>query len=805
MSAAQLHVQVRASSRPGEFQVEAKFSPSQGAESRALRPQPGVFCLDTAGLQQEQPHPVSLGALLGKRLLADTGLLESFDGACAYAHLLGLPLRFLLELGDGAGLHSLPWESLRHPASDRPLVTDPRVVFSRYVPCSEAYSTGQRPLEYRRALVVGAPAGRAQQDGDPPAAGSPGELEVLLRAWLEAVPFELLPPDAATLDGLAAKLQDGYDFLILAAPAEVRDGKVGLLLGGGNGWVPGDELAQRLRLLGGRPRLVVLGSIGAAGMDGTADAALGASLAAAGVAAVIEIPGSLRAEAAAGFLRELFRRITQDGRPDGSASGPPGALIDTAVAGARAAIGNPEDAWKPVLYLSAADGRLSWYERYFTFRGRRYDTDQWPHWDIVAAAVRASGCTPILGPGLLEPLIGPWRQIARDLATLKQLPLAPHVREDMIQVAQYLTLLKSRGVLYESLAEGLNRGLDRRFGAGFEPPDPEKRRELQAAQLRLRRAASELRRRQAAAHPADRLAPEPHCLLAGLKFPVYVTTSSGYLLEDALQEAGRPWRSALCCWKPGLDAAAAQWPPEALAQDPQVSGELRQGLRDALVRAFPDQGSLRRMVDEHMNENLSRVAGEGNLDEVAFELVEWAVARGRLPELVRGAYRASPHRPDLQRIAAELGVQGADDSHALVYHLFGILDRPESIVLTQDDYFDYLLAAGTDRGSGGGGEPLLPVRLAERLANSALLFIGFQLTDWSFRVLFRSVIDQEGRKARDRYQHVAVQLDPGDTSFIDPIAARDYLDSIFQPSPDEVSIFWGLPEDFLGELQRRAG
>ena len=36
---------------------------------------------------------------------------------------------------------------------------------------------------------------------------------------------------------------------------------------------------------------------------------------------------------------------------------------------------------------------------------------------------------------------------------------------------------------------------------------------------------------------------------------------------------------------------------------------------------------------------------------------------------------------------------------------------------------------------------------------SALLFLGFQLTDWSFRVLFRLIMSQGGRRRLDEYTH----------------------------------------------------
>ena len=83
-------------------------------------------------------------------------------------------------------------------------------------------------------------------------------------------------------------------------------------------------------------------------------------------------------------------------------------------------------------------------------------------------------------------------------------------------------------------------------------------------------------------------------------------------------------------------------------------------------------------------------------------------------------YRPTPERP-------------------LVYHLFGRLSDPDSLVLTEDDYFDYLIGV-TSRND------LIPGVVRRALTDSALLFLGFDLDDWDFRVLFRSIMSREGQQ-----------------------------------------------------------
>lgn len=137
----------------------------------------------------------------------------------------------------------------------------------------------------------------------------------------------------------------------------------------------------------------------------------------------------------------------------------------------------------------------------------------------------------------------------------------------------------------------------------------------------------------------------------------------------------------------------------------------------------------------------------------------------------------------------------------LVYHLFGRLDDPDSLVLTEDDYFSYLI--GVTR-----NQELLPKAVGNALVNTALLFLGFRLDDWNFRVLFQSVMKLEGRERLGRYTHVAVQIDPQEGAMLNPHAAREYLKSYFGDKAalkyrTSFSIYWGSAEDFLRELATR--
>jgi hypothetical protein len=129
----------------------------------------------------------------------------------------------------------------------------------------------------------------------------------------------------------------------------------------------------------------------------------------------------------------------------------------------------------------------------------------------------------------------------------------------------------------------------------------------------------------------------------------------------------------------------------------------------------------------------------------------------------------------------------------LVFHVFGRLEQPTTIVLTEDDCFDFLIGAASNPN-------LLPVAVRKGLAESLLLFLGFRLDDWSFQVLFRYVRSRQRSALTEQqgYKHVAVQLDPGEDSTIGPEGVRRYVQRYFHEA--DVTIYWGSADDFVQEI-----
>lgn len=124
-------------------------------------------------------------------------------------------------------------------------------------------------------------------------------------------------------------------------------------------------------------------------------------------------------------------------------------------------------------------------------------------------------------------------------------------------------------------------------------------------------------------------------------------------------------------------------------------------------------------------------------------------------------------------------------ANPVVFHLHGHLEVPESLVLTEDDYLDFLVAVSRD-------DELLPHQVQRALAGTSLLFVGYRLSDWDFRVIHRGLV-MAGEQSLRRLS-VTVQLPRAEP-------ARDYLDKYFGAM--KVRVYWGSATEFMRELRER--
>jgi hypothetical protein len=300
--------------------------------------------------------------------------------------------------------------------------------------------------------------------------------------------------------------------------------------------------------------------------------------------------------------------------------------------------------------------------------------------------IKKGRCTPILGWGLTDTLIGPRRLMARAWAETFEFPLEVHRHEDLPQVANFVAVMTDVATLRESLGEFYREQLRGRYPE-LGPSDTSVPLSEVVRKAWIQHAASE---------------PDPYAVLADLPCPIFVNAHPTSLLTDALRDRGKDPMVELCRWRPDV----YDWPASIFDKDPD-------------------------------------------------------------------------YVPDAQR--------------PLVFQVFGSTDVVDSLVLTEDDYFDFLGAVAENPG-------LVPPVVKNALADSALLLLGFRLDEWDVRVLLRSLVSQAGGNRLQKYTHVAAQIDLADT-VASPERARRFLERYFgkyrQPSID---IFWGSVDEFTVAL-----
>lgn len=129
----------------------------------------------------------------------------------------------------------------------------------------------------------------------------------------------------------------------------------------------------------------------------------------------------------------------------------------------------------------------------------------------------------------------------------------------------------------------------------------------------------------------------------------------------------------------------------------------------------------------------------------------------------------------------------------LVYHLHGELNLPESMVLTDDDYLDFLAEIALD-------PACIRPEVSSAFAESSVLFLGYSLTDITFRVIFRIALQQ--LKLNQQRAHFAVQLPPRGTSDDEAAAIRQYLEK-YLGRDMKVRFYWGTAQQFMVALRDR--
>lgn len=137
----------------------------------------------------------------------------------------------------------------------------------------------------------------------------------------------------------------------------------------------------------------------------------------------------------------------------------------------------------------------------------------------------------------------------------------------------------------------------------------------------------------------------------------------------------------------------------------------------------------------------------------------------------------------------------------LVYHLYGVEKYPVSMVLSEDDYLDFLWKLARDE-LDTAGNPIFPPALEAKLRQSSWLLLGYRLQDWDFRVLFRGLLMARPEFIQQRRPSVAIQLDPKDQPDVDNVQdACLYLTEYFGAANFRVQ--WGNSDNFITKLKQK--
>ena len=129
------------------------------------------------------------------------------------------------------------------------------------------------------------------------------------------------------------------------------------------------------------------------------------------------------------------------------------------------------------------------------------------------------------------------------------------------------------------------------------------------------------------------------------------------------------------------------------------------------------------------------------------------------------------------------------DREPLVYHLLGMDRYVDSLVLSEDDYLDYL--GNLCQGQGYQSADYMPA-LVRKAFSDDLIVLGFRLDSWAFRVLYAGLIKRSG-KARDRGV-CEIQLPDSEE---ERVYLQDYVER-----EAKFQVFWGTLEQYAQQELR---
>lgn len=123
----------------------------------------------------------------------------------------------------------------------------------------------------------------------------------------------------------------------------------------------------------------------------------------------------------------------------------------------------------------------------------------------------------------------------------------------------------------------------------------------------------------------------------------------------------------------------------------------------------------------------------------------------------------------------------------LVYHLHGLDKYPASLVLTEDDHLEFLVAISQEMGRPA---DRIHTRVREALTQSSLLLLGYDLESWEFRTLFWGLLRfREVRQHGVSVLHLQIEYCQEEQKYL-----QTYL------SKADFEVFWMSAQEYAKEL-----
>ncbi len=137
----------------------------------------------------------------------------------------------------------------------------------------------------------------------------------------------------------------------------------------------------------------------------------------------------------------------------------------------------------------------------------------------------------------------------------------------------------------------------------------------------------------------------------------------------------------------------------------------------------------------------------------------------------------------------------------VVFHLHGTVEDPGSLVLTEDDHLDFVMNLARDRGADD--QQIIPTYILPALTTRPLLFLGYSLHDWTFRLLFRGLLHTVAAVQPRRHASIQLALPASGTPREERRRAEEYVAEYF--GRWNVAVFWGSTADFCAKLADHLG